>query len=215
MKKAFTLLELVFIIVVVGILAAVIIPNTRRDTLREAAIQLVSHIRYTQHLAMVDDKFNVNDANWYKKRWQIIFGSSTYTNGKIAYTIFSDNAASAGHSNPGLTEIARDPMSSDKYLSGGYSGTLQTNDTRANKKMNLGESYDIVNVVFGGGCLGTNKRISFDQMGRPIQGVLHNNNQSYISNQLLLNTCTLTLVDGNANNLVIEIEPETGYTHIQ
>ena len=58
MKKAFTMLELVFVIVVAGIIAAVVIPNTKTNPAQEAAIQLLSHIRYTQHLAMVDDKYD-------------------------------------------------------------------------------------------------------------------------------------------------------------
>lgn len=68
MRKAFTMIELVFVIVVIGILAAVIIPNTRTNPLQEAAIQLLSHIKYTQHLAMTDDTYDENDPNWYKKR---------------------------------------------------------------------------------------------------------------------------------------------------
>ena len=97
MKKAFTLLELVFVIVVVGILAAVIIPSTRTNPVREAAIDLVSKIRYAQHLAMVDDKFDVGDANWMRNRWQIVF---TDTNTK--YSIVSDNN----------TVYAKDPLNS-------------------------------------------------------------------------------------------------------
>ena len=79
MKKAFTLLELVFVIVVVGILAAVIIPSTRTNPVREAAIDLVSKIRYTQHLAMVDDKFDVGDPAWMQNRWQIVFNGTQYS----------------------------------------------------------------------------------------------------------------------------------------
>ena len=79
MKKAFSLIELVFVIVIIGILAAVIIPSVKSNKLRKAAIQLVSHIKYTQHLAMINDKFEISDNSWYKKRWQIIFGSSAFT----------------------------------------------------------------------------------------------------------------------------------------
>lgn len=79
MKKAFTLLELVFIIVVIGILAAVIIPRTKTNHNAETAIKLISEIRYTQHLALVDDKYNSNDSTWYKKRWQIMFNGNTYS----------------------------------------------------------------------------------------------------------------------------------------
>ena len=65
MKKAFTMLELVFVIVIIGILAVVAMPSFQRDTLQEAGNQIISHIRYTQHLAMMDDKFNPADATWF------------------------------------------------------------------------------------------------------------------------------------------------------
>ncbi|MBR2156638.1 MAG: prepilin-type cleavage/methylation domain-containing protein, partial [Campylobacter sp.] len=71
--RAFTMIELVFIIVVVGILAAVAIPRVERNGLIEAADQLSSHIRYTQQLAMNDNKFNANDDNWHRKGWRIEF----------------------------------------------------------------------------------------------------------------------------------------------
>ena len=58
MKKAFTMLELVFVIVVVGILAAILIPRTERSPVQECAVDLLSQIRYTQHLAIIDDKYD-------------------------------------------------------------------------------------------------------------------------------------------------------------
>ena len=72
------MLELIIVIVVAGILAAVMIPRLERDNLREAANQLVRHIQYTQHLAMVDDVYNAGDTNWYKNRWSIDLCSRAY-----------------------------------------------------------------------------------------------------------------------------------------
>jgi len=221
MKKAFTMLELVFVIIVIGVIAATIIPNIKSNSLKEAATQLVSHIRYTQHLAMVDDKFNANDSKWYMKRWQIIFGKSAYTDQNWAYTIFSDDAGSAGHSNPGLSEIAKDPSRNSgdintttaKLLSGGYTGTLYSSDKRANKKMNLGASYGVTNVSMSGGCSSSNVRISFDVMGRPIQKPLHSYTTAYKSSGLIKTTCNIIL-ENQDSNITIAIEPETGYTHI-
>ncbi|MBU1658059.1 type II secretion system GspH family protein [bacterium] len=224
MKKAFTLLELVFVIVVIGILAAVIIPNTKSDRLHEAAVQLASHIRYTQHLAMVDDKFSANDRVWYRKRWQLIFGKSISTEGKIAYTIFSDQGT-ASTANPTQGEMAVDPMNPEKYLSGGYSGSLDTSSFKANKKMNLGLSYDIVIVSLTGGCDGGcneltgnscsgDLRISFDNLGRPIKDSLHSYTAAYKSNKLIESQCQITLSNLSEDNVTIAIEAETGYAHI-
>ena len=79
MKKAFTMIELVFVLVVIGILAAAIIPRMQTNPVQEAAIDLVSKIRYTQHLALIDDKYDTSDANWFKNRWQIVFTNNTYS----------------------------------------------------------------------------------------------------------------------------------------
>ena len=59
-KSAFTMLELVFVIVVVGILAAVFIPKFERDNAGEAAYQLARHIRLAQHHALVYDTFGTS-----------------------------------------------------------------------------------------------------------------------------------------------------------
>jgi prepilin-type N-terminal cleavage/methylation domain-containing protein len=79
MKRfAFTMLELVFVIIVIGILAVLAMPNFNRHPLQEATEQLASHIRYTQHLAMVDDKFDPADANWWKSKWQLTITGTSY-----------------------------------------------------------------------------------------------------------------------------------------
>lgn len=84
-KKAFTMIELIMIIVVVGILAVAVIPRVDRDTLVEATNQVASHVRYTQHLAMLDDKYDPKNPNWYRNRWKITFNNNSYsiTSGNI------------------------------------------------------------------------------------------------------------------------------------
>ena len=101
LKKAFTMIELVFVLVVIGILAAVIIPNTRTNPVREAAIQLQSAIRYTQHLALVEDKY-ASSPTWYRNLWQIRFSG---TNNNL-YTIVSENN----------TRFATDPQNPSENL---------------------------------------------------------------------------------------------------
>ena len=95
MKKAFTMLELIFVLVVIGILAAVMMPNTKTNRLYEAAQQVVAHIRYTQHLAMIDDQYNSSDADWYKARWQIFFTrTDDNCDNKICYSTGYPNSNS-------------------------------------------------------------------------------------------------------------------------
>ena len=222
MRKAFTLLELVFVIVVIGILAAAIIPRVNTDRLHEAAIQVVSHIRYTQHLAMNDDKYNPLETNWYEKRWQFIFGESNNSSGEDsggyqAYTIFSDFKNTSGgkpdFSSINDTEIARDPANRSKVLSGGYSGTIDWENPAANKKLNLGYTYGITNMALSGGC--SNKRISFDHLGRPMEGDSSSLTNPYVDSRLIDfdDPCILTLTSPEGH-VSIRIEGETGYTCI-
>ena len=232
MKKSFTLLELVFIIVVVGILAAVIIPNTRSDNLREAAIQVVSHIRYTQHLAMVDDKYDANDLNWYKRRWTIRFRenlsfTSTLPPAKFynkvwAYTIYSDIPNYAGRE-PDLVGMAKNPSNSLKYLSGGWDNTLHVENEKASSNMRLGEKYSIKDIKFSGGCRSNVRYIYFDYLGRPFNSSTNNSSYEMAStgwHKLLTSQCKISLCldtcTGIASDreLMIGIEPETGYAHI-
>lgn len=220
MKKAFTMLELVFVIVVIGVLMAVILPRTETNNLREAAIQVISDIRYTQHLAMVDDQYNASDVNWSRGRWQIRFGSSANTEHEMAYAIFLDKVSNTGTSrdgNPNITnnEIARDPSNPDKLLSGGWAGILPTNDPRATKKMNIGMSYDIASVDFEAGCNhATVKRLTFDYLGRPLRGSIHSLTRPYEANRIIQNRCEIVLTDVGGDSIVIGIAPETGYACI-
>ena len=211
MKKAFTLIELVFVIIIVGILAAAIIPRMKSNSLQEAAVEFMSAIRYTQHLALVSDRYNPNDQFWYKNKWQFIYGFGTSSNrgtgGYYSMSIFSDSAG--GHSgNPDLVEMAKDPLSSVKYLSGGYSGALDWKDSKATSNYNLGATYGITNITYSG-CSG--KRIAFDNNGRPFVG--DDSGWTSSTDGLLTGTCTFTLHKGT-ESIQVHIEPETGYVHL-
>lgn len=103
-KLAFTMLELVFVIVVIGILSAAIIPRMDRDNLYEASEQLLTHIRYTQHLAMSDNIYEESDANWFKDRWNITISDDDHN-----YSII-------GAGTPALDPLSRAAMNgTDAY----------------------------------------------------------------------------------------------------
>ena len=82
-KEAFTMLELVFVIVVLGILAALALPRIDRDLRQEAGDNILSAIRYTQHLALNDDKINPSINDWQKSLWQVRFTQSVVLHGAI------------------------------------------------------------------------------------------------------------------------------------
>jgi len=215
MKKAFTLLEMVFVLVVVGILSAIVLTRPQSNSLQEAGLQLLSHIRYTQHLALVDNKFDTNDLNWFKKRWQLVFSSGAAANNSPAYTIFSDTAGNST-GNVNVTEVALNPENSTQYMSGGYSGANALDITSSSfngmKKLNLGMSYGVSSVSLSGGC--QNNRIAFDHIGRLIKGDQTTMLGAYSNNRLVQTDCFVSLTHKNGNILIITIRPETGYASI-
>lgn len=212
-KSAFTVIELIFVIVVIGILSVVFIPKFGQNKLSQAANQVVADIRYTQHLAMSDDKYDPTTQDWYRKRWQLVFNSDAYTYNKDAYTIFADENTNA---QPTLTlgEVARNPSDPSKYMTGGYSGVIYSDGVGATEKMNLGSKYGITNVNFSSSCsYYGSQRISFDHLGRPLRGSPSGFTAPYASSRMITSPCDINISRGS-DSVIIRIEPETGYVHI-
>ncbi len=200
MKKAFTMMELVFVIVVIGILATVVIPRTGSNRLNEAAIQVISHIRYTQHLAIVDDKFDVNDPTWWKLRWQIRFRKIS---GIFQYAVFSNKNKDK---NININEPAIDPLT--KLL-------LFYISSKPNKNMEL-SNYGITNVKTTCNTddnfayatrLGV---IAFDNLGRPYSGIYDSTSATQYR---MTSNCDIELTSSEGV-AVIRVHPETGYACI-
>ncbi|MCH9813917.1 MAG: prepilin-type N-terminal cleavage/methylation domain-containing protein [Epsilonproteobacteria bacterium] len=238
MKKGLTLIELIFVIIIIGILAAVTAPRFSRPSLHEAAHQLISHIQYTQHLAMIDNKFDPSDAMYHTKRWQLQFLNVQGSDNQWSYTIFSDDwGAILGNAPDGTanrSEIARNTLNpTSQFMTGGYgnnilpyieSGAVNPEIT---KEMNIGHKYDISavktgdimnrGVSFHGGCNNVSLRISFDYLGRPLFGALNNMQTSYALNgttKLIQAPCDIRLLNSAGESITIRIEQETGHTYI-
>ena len=187
------MLELIFVIVIIGIMSALIIPRMNRDTRMEAANQLVTHIKYTQHLAMTEDQYDDQLPNWFLRRWKIQF----YACG--GYVIHSDRNMLGGA--PARANAALEPQTRKAI----FIDNLCTMPMPATdyEKVNLAGYFDVANITFVG-CGG--QFISFDTLGRPynanaINGVLQQN-------------CEVTLNFNSGTPETIRIHPETGYSCI-
>ena len=203
-NKAFTMIELLFVIIVIGILASMAIPRMDRDLRQEAGDNILSAIRYTQSLALIDDKTNPFDTNWQKEFWKIQFSTTTTTDYKF-YVIGSDTSHAGGI---GKTESAIDPAN------GLYFYHLNTNpELLSNESPNLliGKLYDVTSINGTGGCIGV-QYIGFDQLGRPHKGFSTNNVPDYKS--YMNSDCNLTFNSTSFNAFSIIIEKETGYAYI-
>ena len=216
-KKAFTLLELVFTIIIISIISSLIISTKKTDDLHLAALQLVSDLRYTQHLAMNDDIYNKIDSNWYKKRWQLVLGKNKNSDYKVAYTIFSDQPNYGGDAN--LAEVALNPRSINQVLSGGYTGTVKLDynheDFKGVKNLNIGATYGVTSYKLEGSCSGA--RISFDFLGRPMSGDSSSLRSMYRAGtkRIINENCKIILTDESNQNIIIVILPNTGKIEIE
>ena len=202
MKKAFTMIELVFVIVVVGVLSYFIASSFQRNTLREAADQIVSHIRYTQHLAMIDDKFDPAQPIWFAENWQMWI---QILQGSYYYEIFSDRNRLG---NSDANEEAIDPLTKNRLGNGSAAvGILPTN-----RDLLLTEKYGITSIVFTNNCrVGQGGKIAFDSIGRPFGNVSYDATDPYY--KYLTQDCNITLVNSD-RNVTITITQESGYAYI-
>ena len=202
-RPAFTMIELVFVIVVLGILAAIAIPRLERDLRQEAKDNLLSAIRYTQHLALIDDKTNPTDPNWQKKLWRITFSTST-DNLANFYTIASDANGVGGIIK---TETAIDPANG-KYMFTD-DGIIDSDES---PNIFIGKKYSINSMNFSGGCAGA-QHIAFDNLGRPHNGIggATNTYSTYMSTD-----CNIIMgfADTSIEDLNITIATESGYVSI-
>ena len=198
LRPAFTILELVFVIVVVGILSYMVASSFTRNPVVEAADQIVSHIRYTQHLAMIDEKFDPNDATYYRERWQIRFTTDSSGNAHNVYWIMADQDQDNALAD--LTDYAIDPQDTTKYLSG------DSSIANRNQTLDLTQRYGITTVI--NGCSPNGGRIYFDALGRPYNDTTFPATATHQNRIAAI--CTIVISDG-ANARTIEISPETGY----
>ena len=197
--RAFSLLEMVFVIAMIGILSVVIIPRMDRDNLCEMAEQVLAHIRYTQHLAMSDNVYVDTEPTWYQARWHISF-----VNGPcgLYYSVGSDRDLSSSGSFS-KEEAACDPLSGGliynnnapcDYRDGWFGGVL------------LSKKYNITAITSS--C--NTQTIAFDHMGRPYTGV---GGGTAISG-LMRSDCNYTFTDSLGQQVRITVTAETGYAFI-
>ena len=206
-KKAFTMLELVFVIVIIGILASLALPRIERDIRQEAGDNILSAIRYTQHLALNDDKTDPFDLQWQKELWQIQFSTTTST-GYLFYVIGSDVDHSGGDTGSlQKIETAIDPFNGKYFYHLNTDPEIQDGES---PNLLIGKKYGVSAVTQSGGC--SNQKIAFDNIGRPYDGVgtLTNKYESYMQSDCNL---TFTFLDGS-DDLIISIAKETGYAYI-
>jgi len=199
------MIELVFVIVVLGILASLAMGRMDRDLRQEAANTILSHIRLTQQLALRDNKHRANDTNWYTRYWQMEYLECDA--GGYFYRVGSHY----NHPSWGIDikeEAAIDPVN------GKYIWTDQTTcsvfpDTSEN--VLLTKKFGISNIVNTGGCSAEDD-IGFDYLGRPYNGIARPTTADF--SNIMTADCNLTFTMSDNDTFTITVEAETGNTFI-
>ncbi len=223
MSKAFTLLELVLVMLILGVIFSLGSINLKKDKLLEGAKQILNDIRYTRTLAMMQDSFRVDELavakrEWYKSRWQIYFIKSAATNYDQTYTIFldknGDGNANLGKNDANIDrEIAVDIVNPKKLMNSGQSGVINKDNEKTTSRFNISKRFGIEKVEFKGACSGTT-RIIFDEFGRlysPLRSAKNAFDKSLAKSS---STCILRLNSKYKKQICIVIDTLSGYAYI-
>jgi len=209
-KNAFTMLELVFVIVILGILAALTLPRLDRDLKLEAQDNILSAIRYTQHLALADNKHKFDKPKWQQRFWRIYFGTCE---GKLFYTIGTDDDMT-GSTNGRVEfyESTPDPANGKQmWAQDGDDCYGGHEEKEISPEIFVGKKYGITAITPSGGC--SNNYIGFDHFGRPHESVFPNATHPYYGGYMSSDCIyQFTMSDGTTFN--IKINTETGYATI-
>jgi len=170
-KQSFTLIELLIVIIVISILVVKANFTLSDTSLNQAADQVISHINYTRHLALSDNKFQyypisdskreLNRTKYWFKQW--FHFKITDAGGDIIYYIFTDSPTDSNSttfnnkstsSNQYTIELAKSALD-DRYICGANREDSGNNNyphkIDTYKKANLSKYYGIKKVVLTGG----------------------------------------------------------------
>lgn len=206
-RPAFTMIELVLVIVVLGILAALAMPRLERDIKQEAADSILSNIRYTQHLALTDNKHRFNHPDWQRAFWR--FSVESCSGGGLFIGVGTDMDRQ-GDTNEG--EAAIDPTNG-KPMFWRNTSTCASGDNLSASSENIfiTRKFGVDSITGGGDCAGV-QHIGFDNLGRPHKGFSNSSQPNYAT--IITQKCTFTFTMSDGDTFAIDIEPETGYAYI-
>ena len=243
MKKSFSLIELIIVIIVVGILYSSINFSLANSSLNQAADQIISHINYTRHLAIKDNKmqyYPINNSKiemnrskyWFKQWWHLRFSDYNKSGVKYYYyeifTDVPDDSESDNFDQNGKNPtdkwndtFAKNPVN-HKYLVGNCYSSGYPDCDKIDETLNLTKSYSIKKIIFNNFNVANRAHILFDNYGVIYLDEGKSGDKGDINpydkdeRVPLLKTAKITLcVDDNCEeNISVCISPKIGNAYI-
>lgn len=210
MRGAFSLLELVLVLAIVGTLSVFVGFKMSGEPLKLAANQVAMHLRYTQQLALRDDKTGLGE-QWYKRYWRLFFHSGLVgdsTEYEWRYTIFSDDGKFSGNPNS-MKQIADDPANPGKKLTSGFNAQSYK-DKDITPSLNLSKTFGVANISFKD-CGNKNQTIAFDSFGAP-SGTMKSAKHPF--HRRFSKICEIRFYDKLGKSVAIKIYPISGFIQI-
>ena len=215
MKKrfAFTMIELVFVIVILGILASVAMGHMERDVKQEASSTILSHIRLAQQLALNDNKHR-SDHNsiWQTAYWRFEYEKCDNVD-RYIYRVGSDSDLSGGINKE---EAAIDPTSGKYIWADGACDSFDDLERDESRDVYLYGRFGVEGISHStttGSC--TTQNIGFDFLGRPHSGIKNYKSDNRAEfQQRMRKDCTLTFDMQDGQQFQIKILAETGHAFI-
>jgi len=204
------MIELVFVIVVIGILASIGIGRMDRDLNQEAASTILSHIRLAQQLALNDNKHRSdNHLSWQSTYWRFQFSNCAFDGDVMP--IYSIGSGQVTNGALNKTHSAIDPISG-KYL---YATCTKNNiGNDVSKDIFVGKHFGIKEFNIKK-CITpqyTGQNFGFDYLGRLHVGI---NSQEVNFDRLATRDCELLITMSDDSIVTIIIEDETGHAYIE
>ena len=215
-KAAFSMVELVFAIVILGILAAMAIPRLDRDYRQEATTSIVSSLMYAKHMAITDNVTNPTDNKWQRAFWR--FGITKCSDNSIFYYIASDTNHD-GIINP--NETINDTATGKIMMADPTKSCIDNVDNKVSPSILLTKKYGIDDsMITFTNCTpvdnakaDSDKYIGFDYFGRIHKGFLTSTTPDFSSR--VHTDCQITLSFKNdLNDVIITIESNTGFISV-
>ncbi len=200
MKKSFSLLELILVIFLISFIYTTFIPKKADYKLKEITHKISLYLSYLRYQALIDDKYDLKQEEWFKKRWTLKFFNCNKSVGGIYFVMYSDKNMK-GH--PNQNESLKDPLT-NKYI---YSSKFCKENPKNSKYVLLTKNYDIKKVEVS--CNNTSGigQISFGSDGKIYTKL------SKEKEYQLKNSCHITFINKKNQKTQININ-KNGYKNV-